>query len=251
MGPTSGLGIIWIIGPKCTFSSPVPKVSSRSGSQFAEPYLRQSLFPGVKNGSPILEEDVGDLLEPEADGSHPLNSQPPSSEPDVPHSSPLKKSEPDVPHSPPPKKSKSEPDVPHSPPPKKFKSNPPANSSEPPSFQPDNSQSTVSQPGKSLATSEKHTKVWQEADARYRLNAERMQLKYSKGKHKKVSYNTQKNYHQSQDLVLHVLQVVTFNEGDFVSIRVPRIDRTSTDSHRLPCVIVERLGNTCHLYRLK
>ena len=37
-----------------------------------------------------------------------------------------------------------------------------------------------------LATSQKHLKIRQEADARYKLNAERMKLKCSKGKRKKV-----------------------------------------------------------------
>ena len=46
------------------------------------------------------------------------------------------------------------------------------------------------------------------------------------------------------------MQIQIFNVGDFVSVRIPRIDRSSTDSHRLPCVIVERLGETFHLYRL-
>ena len=47
------------------------------------------------------------------------------------------------------------------------------------------------------------------------------------------------------------MQIQIFNVGDFISVRIPRIDRSSTDSHRLPCVIVERLGETFHLYRLK
>ena len=37
-----------------------------------------------------------------------------------------------------------------------------------------------------LTTSEKHKKVREEADQRYKKNAERMQLKYMKGKRKKV-----------------------------------------------------------------
>lgn len=64
----------------------------------------------------------------------------------------------------------------------------------------------------------------------YRRNAERMQLKYAKGRRKKV---------------------LTFSQGDFVSLRIPRIDRSSTDAHRLPCVVVERLGSKFHFYRLR
>ena len=35
-------------------------------------------------------------------------------------------------------------------------------------------------------------------------------------------------------------KVQTFNVGDFVSIKVPRIDRTSTDLYRLPCIVVQK-----------
>ena len=48
-----------------------------------------------------------------------------------------------------------------------------------------------------------------------------MQMKYSKGKRRKIT---------------------TFSVGEVVSVRVPRIDRTSTDLHRLVCVIVECQG---------
>ena len=57
-----------------------------------------------------------------------------------------------------------------------------------------------------------------------------MKLKYSKSKHKKV---------------------MTFSEGDFVSVRVPRIDHSSTDNHRILCVVVEKLGNKHNIYLLK
>ena len=84
--------------------------------------------------------------------------------------------------------------------------------------------------GGALASTEKHKKLREEADKRYRANAEKMQLKYCKGKRKKVR---------------------VFCPGNFVSVRIPRIDRASTDSHRLPCVVVERLGKVHHLYRLR
>ena len=86
------------------------------------------------------------------------------------------------------------------------------------------------QDDKILATTEKHRQLREAADKQYRLNAERMKLKYCKAKRKKV---------------------LTFSEGDFVSVRIPRIDRTSTDFHRLTCVVVERLGSNFHLYRLR
>jgi len=65
----------------------------------------------------------------------------------------------------------------------------------------------------------------------YRLNAERMKLnKYSKAKRKKV---------------------LTLSEGDFVSVWIPWIDQSSTDFHWLPCVVVECLGSSFYLYRLR
>ncbi len=81
-----------------------------------------------------------------------------------------------------------------------------------------------------LASSAKHLATREAADKLYRRNAERMQLKYSKAKRKKV---------------------ITFSPGDFVSVRIPRIDRTSTDFHRLPCVVAERKGSEFYLYRLR
>ena len=57
-----------------------------------------------------------------------------------------------------------------------------------------------------------------------------MQQKYTKAKRKKV---------------------ITFSVGDFVSVRIPRIDRSSTDFHRVVCIVVEKLGQKFHLYRLR
>lgn len=57
-----------------------------------------------------------------------------------------------------------------------------------------------------------------------------MKMKYAKGKRRKVH---------------------TFAVGDFVGVRVPKLDRSSTDSHRLMCVVVQKLGKKYHLYRLR
>ena len=46
-------------------------------------------------------------------------------------------------------------------------------------------------------------------------------------------------------------KVITYNVGDFVSVKVPRIDCTSTDFHHLPCVVVDVLGKEFHLYRVR
>ena len=62
------------------------------------------------------------------------------------------------------------------------------------------------------STAKKHKQLRLKADKMYRRNAERMQLKYSKAKRKKIR---------------------TFSVGNFVSVKIPRIDRTSTDLHRL------------------
>ena len=83
---------------------------------------------------------------------------------------------------------------------------------------------------KIFGTSVKHLQLRKVADENYRRNAERMQLKYAKAKRKKV---------------------LTFSPGDCVSLRIPRIDRSSTDAHRLPCVVVQRHGIKFHLYRLR
>ena len=78
-----------------------------------------------------------------------------------------------------------------------------------------------------LSTTEKHKLLCMKADRR---NAERMQLKYSKAKRKKIR---------------------TFSVGNFASVKSPTIDRTSTDFHRVACIIVEVLGKEYHLYRLR
>ena len=40
----------------------------------------------------------------------------------------------------------------------------------------------------------------------------------------------------------------TFSVGNFVSVKIPRINRASTDLHRVPCIVVEVLGKEYHLY---
>ena len=81
-----------------------------------------------------------------------------------------------------------------------------------------------------LSTTEKHKLLCMKADKMYRRNAERMQLKYSKAKRKKIR---------------------TFSVGNFASVKSPRIDRMSTDLHRVACIVVEVLGKEYHLYRLR
>ena len=40
----------------------------------------------------------------------------------------------------------------------------------------------------------------------------------------------------------NVKNAAKFKEGDLVTIRIPKIDRTSTDIPRLPCLVVEVRG---------
>ena len=81
----------------------------------------------------------------------------------------------------------------------------------------------------SLATTSKHILMRKKADICYCENAKRMQLKYTKAKRKKI---------------------MTFSVGDYVSVHIPRIDCSFTDSHRLPSIVVERLGTKFYLYQL-
>lgn len=46
-------------------------------------------------------------------------------------------------------------------------------------------------------------------------------------------------------------KVHKFEVGEYVSLRIPRIDRSSTDLHRLPCVVVEVVGKSQAMYRLR
>lgn len=78
-----------------------------------------------------------------------------------------------------------------------------------------------------LGTSRKHYLCRKKADDHYRLNAKRMRLKYD------------------------IKKVHIFAVGDVVTVRIPRIDRAATDSHRLPCVIVQKLGKKQFKYRLQ
>ena len=101
-----------------------------------------------------------------------------------------------------------------------------------------------------LATTQKHLKVctnlcrvccrfgWkinsnsfqvrQEADQRYLKSAQKMANRYNS-----------KN------------KVRVFEVGEAVSVRIPLIDRTSSDLPRLPCIVVEVRGEARQLYRLR
>ena len=81
--------------------------------------------------------------------------------------------------------------------------------------------------GHLLSTSKKHLERRVLADKHYRANAQRMKDRYNKRK------------------------VQIFEVGDAVSVRVPKIDRATTDVRRLPCMIVERRGTKQFRYQLQ
>ena len=178
---------------------------------------RQNIFPGV-SGTNILEEDVEDILEKEDDASGTEILESLTTHPSSPTHRPPLESHPSSPTQRPPLES--HPSSPTQRPPLE---------SHPSSPTPQESQ-IPSKDVSMLGNSSKHLMIRKEADKLYHQNAQRMRLKYCKAKHHKV---------------------MTFQKGDFVSVRIPRIDRTSTDFHRLPCVVVERLGSEFHLYRLR
>lgn len=70
--------------------------------------------------------------------------------------------------------------------------------------------------------------VRQEAHRRYLKSAEKMANRYNL-----------KN------------KIREFKVGEIVSLRIPRIDRTSSDLPRLPCIVVEVPGESKQLYRLR
>ena len=45
--------------------------------------------------------------------------------------------------------------------------------------------------------------------------------------------------------------VVSFTAGDYVSVRIPRIDRASSDLSRLPGVVTDVVGKNQNLYRIR
>ena len=42
-----------------------------------------------------------------------------------------------------------------------------------------------------------------------------------------------------------------YEVGEYAGLRIPRIDRSSTDLQRLPCIIVEVIGKAQSMYRLR
>ena len=42
----------------------------------------------------------------------------------------------------------------------------------------------------------------------------------------------------------HKVKEKQFKVGDFVTVRIPRIDRTCTDFPRIPCIVVAVQGKT-------
>ena len=78
-----------------------------------------------------------------------------------------------------------------------------------------------------MGTSKKHIEKRKHADYHYQQNAIRMRDRYNKKK------------------------VHNFKVGDKVALRIPRIDRTTTDLHRLPCIIIQCHGKKQFSYQLQ
>ena len=175
-------------------------------------HQQRLFFPGA-HGVDVKEEDVEDLLDENG-----TDSPPSSGKSDSPPKS-----------DPPPSSGKSDP------PPSSGKSDSPPSSGK--SYTPPSSgksdpppSSDKPDPPPCLGSSEKHLRIRVTADKLYKRNAESMQAKYSKSKRKKI---------------------MTFSVGNTVSVKVPRIDRTSTDLHRLIRIVVECRGSEHFLYRLR
>eukprot|EP00731_Ephydatia_muelleri_P032771 Em0024g315a len=79
-----------------------------------------------------------------------------------------------------------------------------------------------------LSTSLKHKKIRIKADRKYLSSAKKMAEGYNK-------------QHSTLSFVI----------GESVSVRIPRIDRASSDLSLLPCVVVEIVGGDQSLYRLR
>lgn len=45
--------------------------------------------------------------------------------------------------------------------------------------------------------------------------------------------------------------VQNFKVGDKVALRIPRIDRSTTDLHRRPCMVIQCHGKKCFTYQLQ
>ena len=78
-----------------------------------------------------------------------------------------------------------------------------------------------------MSTSKKHIEKRKHADYHYQQNAIRMRDRYNKKK------------------------VYNFKVGDKVALRIPQIDRTTTDLHHLPCIIVQCHGKKQFSYQLQ
>ena len=69
-----------------------------------------------------------------------------------------------------------------------------------------------------LTTCDRRKLIRKEADFEYRKNAERMKLQYAKRKRQ---------------------QIASYNEGDPVTLRIPRSERSKTDMTRLLCYVLK------------
>ena len=139
---------------------------------------RQSVFPGAKCGSNIMEEDLEDIINDHLPSKS--DDQPSSKSDDQPSSESDDQ---------PPSESDDQPpsvsDTQHL---TKSHAQDASESDDQLEKKSNNSPQRIVKANSLLATSDKHKRIREQADASYRRNAERMQVKYTKGKNKKVYY---------------------------------------------------------------
>ena len=76
----------------------------------------------------------------------------------------------------------------------------------------------------------KHENVRLETEVFYRKNAEKMKLKYSKGKR---------------------IMTVDIKNGDLATVRIPKIDRSCTDQPRMIVKVIDIKGDKDKLFKLQ
>jgi hypothetical protein len=87
---------------------------------------------------------------------------------------------------------------------------------------------TLQNRAQTLATSVKHQPIRQMADRKYIKAAKSMADRYNRKR-----------------------KLELFEVGDKVALKIPRIDRASSDMPRLPCIVVKVSGHAQGLYRLR
>ena len=67
----------------------------------------------------------------------------------------------------------------------------------------------------------------------------------------KVREHARERFMKAATKMANRYNAAKFKKGDLVTIRIPKIDRTSTDMPRLPCLVVEVHGKAQESYCLR